>query len=65
MAAARVGLKSILVLTGSGRADVFSSKPDFVVEDFPAAVNFILQGYPAIAAAVAELLDELEGPGHR
>ena len=61
LAAARMGLRSILVLTGAaGRDAAVPAVPDFVADDFPAAVRFILDGYPRIAGTIAQLLDQVK-----
>ena len=45
----KCGLKSVLVLTGYGRGeyeyqhDTWSTLPDYVAEDLPAAVTWILE----------------------
>jgi histidinol-phosphate phosphatase family protein len=51
LAAHRAGLKSILVETGEAGLDArFASAPDFVAPDLAAAVDFILDEYPGLAA---------------
>lgn len=59
--ARRCDLRSILVRTGhAGRDRKFACRPDFIVPDFAAAVDFILDAWPgleqrarAVAAAIA------------
>jgi histidinol-phosphate phosphatase family protein len=56
LAAARMGLRSILVRTGEGGLDrKFAASPDFTADDFVAAVEFILEGYPRLAAQAHRL----------
>lgn len=63
LAAARAGLRSILVRTGEGsRDEKFEAEPDFVVDDFQAAVTFILDDYPRMAQAAHPLLEKI-APG--
>lgn len=49
LTARRAGLKSILVETGyAGLDQKYWATPDFVVPDLPAAVDWILRGYPRL-----------------
>jgi histidinol-phosphate phosphatase family protein len=60
LAAARAGVRSILVRTGDGsRDEKFEAEPDFIVDDFRAAVTFILDDYPRIAQAAQPPLDKI------
>jgi histidinol-phosphate phosphatase family protein len=63
LAAARMGIRSILVRTGeAGRDRKYAVSPDFTVDDFVAAVDFILDGYPRLADAANRILKAVE-PG--
>jgi histidinol-phosphate phosphatase family protein len=63
LTAARANVRSILVGTGSGGRDgSFKITPDFVADDFPAAVGFILDDYPKLTAVIAPVLDRIR-PG--
>jgi D,D-heptose 1,7-bisphosphate phosphatase len=63
LAAARAGLRSILVRTGqAGRDGKFKADPDFIADDFPAAVEFILDGYPRLAERARPFVEKI-APG--
>jgi histidinol-phosphate phosphatase family protein len=62
-AAEAAGVSGILVETGNGGLDgIHPSEPGFTSPDFAAAVDFILDHYPRIAAVGAALLAEMH-PG--
>jgi histidinol-phosphate phosphatase family protein len=57
------GLRSILLDTGEGGRDgKYPCAPDFTAADLGAAVDFVLEGYSAIAARLSSLADSIE-PG--
>jgi histidinol-phosphate phosphatase family protein len=63
LAAERMGIRSILVRTGeAGRDRKFAVDPNFTVDDFVAAVEFILDGYPRLAIAANRILSTVQ-PG--
>lgn len=63
LAAARAGVRSILVRTGHAGLDhKFKVDPDFTADDFVAAVAFILDDYPRLARLAKPILDGA-GPG--
>jgi D,D-heptose 1,7-bisphosphate phosphatase len=63
LAAARAGVRSILVRTGHAGLDhKFKADPDFTADDFVAAVAFILDDYPRLARLAKPILDGA-GPG--
>jgi histidinol-phosphate phosphatase family protein len=54
----RAGLRTILVRTGhAGQDGRFPFRPDYVVADLPAAVSWILDGYPAMRRHMAPVAD--------
>jgi D,D-heptose 1,7-bisphosphate phosphatase len=59
-AAQGAGVRSILVRTGGNTTTSMSVEPDFEVDDFPAAVDFILRGQQAVEALVSPLLCEIK-----
>lgn len=63
LAARRAGVRSILVRTGeAGRDRKYQVAPDVTVDDFPAAVHFIVDIAPRLSDMMAPLLDQV-GPG--
>ncbi len=63
LAARRAGVRAILVRTGeAGRDRKYPVAPDVTVDDFPAAVDFILAVYPRLAALMAPVLEDVR-PG--
>jgi histidinol-phosphate phosphatase family protein len=63
LAARRFGLRSILLETGEGGRDAkYPCAPDFTAGDLRAAVDFILDGYPAAAELVRPVVETIE-PG--
>ncbi|MET0408232.1 MAG: HAD-IIIA family hydrolase [Hyphomicrobium sp.] len=61
LAAAKIGLRSILVRTGEGGRDgKYDVLPDFVVDDLAAAADFILNSYPRLEALAGSLVDGIE-----
>jgi histidinol-phosphate phosphatase family protein len=63
LAAARMGIPSILVRTGEAGLDrKFGASPDFTADDFATAVGFILCGYPRLAALANRILHKVQ-PG--
>lgn len=59
LAAERFGVRSILVGTGEGGRDgKHLATPDFAAPDFPAAVTFLAETYPRLAARAAPLVAE-------
>lgn len=62
-AARAFGLRSILLETGEGGRDgKYACAPDFTAPDLGAAIDFILDGYPAAARLVGGLVDAI-APG--
>jgi histidinol-phosphate phosphatase family protein len=56
LAAQRVGLRSVLVETGeAGRDGKYLVTPDFIKQDLPTAVSFIVNVHPRIADMLAPL----------
>lgn len=61
-AAKRAGLRSILVRTGyAGCDDKYPSRPDYIAPDLAAAVGFILDVYPNLAAKAREVASACAG----
>jgi len=61
--ARRAGLRSLVVgREGPTREAALAALPDFAVDDFAAAVHFILDIYPPLVAALAPILQRVE-PG--
>jgi D,D-heptose 1,7-bisphosphate phosphatase len=59
-AAQSAGVRSILVRTGGSRATAIATEPDFEVDDFVAAANFILRDRDAIRAALVPHLGRIQ-----
>ncbi len=58
------GVSMVLVRTGvAGLDDKYPYEASFTVTDYPAAVEFILDTYPALAATLAPLTEDLAGGG--
>jgi histidinol-phosphate phosphatase family protein len=63
LAGQRAGIRSILVETGhAGLDQKHWVVPDYIVPDLPAAVEFILHGYPELRKCVTRLAKAI-GPG--
>lgn len=59
--AKRSNLKSVLVQTGYGGLDEkFLTVPDFIVPDFNAAVNFIIDEYPLLCSRFETLVKDIK-----
>jgi uridine kinase len=59
-AAEEAGVSSILVETGSGGLDDrYPYEAGFTVPDFAAAVSFIIEGYPRLAATLGPLVERI------
>ena len=62
LTAKRAGLRSILVRTGyAGCDDKYPIRPDHIAPDLAAAVDFILDVYPNMAAKAREIATSLNG----
>ncbi len=60
--ARRTKLKSILVETGQAGLDYCHwARPDYVVPDLRAAVDFILEGYPRLCTLARDVISKLAG----